>query len=47
MPDLELLTSSASWEGHLLLADYECAHGSLPSDTVIECDCWTRPAGEC
>jgi hypothetical protein len=38
--DSELLPDIASDEGHLLLADFECPHGSLPQDTVIRCDCW-------
>lgn len=26
------------------LADYECAHGHLPIDQNIKCDCWGPPA---
>ena len=25
------------------LADFECSHGALGSDTNITCDCWKRP----
>jgi hypothetical protein len=30
------------WNAGMSLADFECRHGSLPEDPVIECDCWGR-----
>lgn len=38
--DREIMPARRDWEDGIPLADFECRHGFLPSDTNINCNCW-------
>ena len=38
--ELQAWGTQRDYDLSLNLADHECAHGALPGDPVVRCDCW-------